>query len=80
MNAYDRPLTQRVALDRTITETVRCALGNITGLFFLHKLARWELREFEYTRTEGRKVVKFSVWMNVQEAICCGRSRTDRVA
>lgn len=67
-------LTQRIPLDRTIWHAVRCALG-------FHVPARFELKEFVMYRKEGRKVIEFSVLMNVQEAICCGKTlETERVA
>ncbi len=70
MTAYTRQLTHRIPLDRTAWHGFRCAIG-------WHPMARWELREFTMTRTEGRKTTEYTVWANVQEAICCGKSKVE---
>lgn len=62
-----KSLTQRIPLDRTLWESFRCAIG-------WHIKARYELRDFTMMRKEGRKAVEFTVLMNVQEAICCGKT------
>lgn len=66
MNATTQTLTSRRSLDRSFWHAFRCAIG-------WHVPAAFELREFSIRRKEGRKEVEYSVWLDVQEAICCGK-------
>lgn len=64
---HTQQLTQRRALDRPLWLAARCAFG-------WHLPAAYELREFNLSRKEGRKVIEFTILANVQEAICCGKT------
>jgi len=67
MTTHTQALTSRRALDRPLWLALRCALG-------WHLPATYELKTFDMSRKEGRKVVEFTIMANVQEAICCGKT------
>lgn len=72
MSTVATRLTSRRHLDRTLWHTIRCVLA-------LHPMAAWELKQFTLTRKEGRKTIEYTIWANVREAICCGKSEMERV-
>jgi hypothetical protein len=68
MITYDRPLTQRIPLDRPWHEAMLCRAH-------WHNWARWERLTATLTEKHGRTTSEREVFVQVREAICCGISQ-----
>lgn len=60
-----KPMTARIALDRTLWHAIRCAVG-------LHPWARWERLTATLTQKVGRTKTQQEIFVNARECIGCG--------